>query len=90
MARTKLIALTASEADLLLDLVPVRNAGTRGLALKLAGIVLEFESDVAVDAVAAILAAAARMAAALPAMAPIAPAAPAKVPAVYSFGHALD
>ena len=92
MPRTKLVALTAAEAELLLDSHPVRNPQTRSLALKLAGVVLEFESDVALDAVAEILATA-RTAAVLPAMAPIAPAAraaPAKVPAVYSFGHALD
>lgn len=89
MARTKTIALTAAEAELLLDVVPVRNAGTRNLALRLAGIVLEFESDIAVAAVAEILAAA-RAAEALPPMAPIAPTAPARVPAVYSYGRRAD
>jgi len=87
MARTKTIVLTSAEADLPLDLVPVRNAGTRNLALKLAGIVLEFESDIALDAVAEILAAA-RRARPIPIPIPIpAPAAVVPAPAIYSYGH---
>ena len=42
---TKILAITQVEADLILDAMRVSNPLTRGLALKVAGLVLEFAAE---------------------------------------------
>ena len=42
---TKILALTKEEAELILDATRVSNPQTRSLALKVAGLVLEFAAE---------------------------------------------
>jgi hypothetical protein len=45
MEETKLLAVTKQEAELLMDSFKVSNPITRNIALKAAGLVLEFASE---------------------------------------------
>ena len=45
MEETKLLAITKQEAELLMDSFKVSNPITRNIALKAAGLVLEFASE---------------------------------------------
>jgi hypothetical protein len=45
---TKILAVTKEEAECILDSVRVSNPQTRSLALKVAGLVLEYAADEAV------------------------------------------